>query len=65
MSQLTKLGVGPTRKQRSEYDFCHFFAFTSSENLAIVSLFSSSKNNGLVTQPLTLSHHRVNARLSR
>ena len=44
------------------YDSNHTFAQNPSGKLKTVPSFSSSKNYGLVSQPLTLSHHRVNAR---
>lgn len=44
------------------YDFNHIFGKNPSGKLKYVPSFSSSKNYGLVSQPLTPSHHRVNAR---
>ena len=46
----------------NSYDSGHIFDQNPSGAAKYVPSFSSSKNYGLVSQPLTLSHHRVNAR---
>lgn len=53
---------GTHQQSRKTYDFYHIFQLTPSGIVLYMPLFSGSKNNGLVTQPLTPRHQRVNAR---